>query len=76
MLQAKSLNNSLIADEVLLVRLFTPSSSFVELHKEGGVNTCNSLHQYKVVYSTERLSEGQKVKFFYSVIDGEIVPKI
>lgn len=69
MLQAKSLNNSLIVDELLLVRLFTPSSSFVEIRKDSSQanQTCNSLHQYKVVYSTERFSEGQKVKFFYSV---------
>ncbi|XP_050293499.1 murinoglobulin-1-like [Anthonomus grandis grandis] len=67
-IHVKSIKHPHITDKYLLVRLYSPSSSFIQLEK--GVfqeQPCNAQHQYTVLYSTSHLKHGDNVTFYYTV---------
>ncbi|CAG9766185.1 unnamed protein product [Ceutorhynchus assimilis] len=67
-LHAKSLNNSLITDDFLIVRLFSPSSSYIKMEKiPSEKNACYIHYQYKVAYSTDHFNNGDNITFYYTI---------
>ncbi|XP_044265167.1 alpha-2-macroglobulin-like isoform X2 [Tribolium madens] len=66
-LNARSLNFSNIIDNFLVVRLFSPSLTYITIDQIHHSNACKSVQQFAIQYTTEKLKEHENVTFFYMV---------
>nr|XP_008195453.1 PREDICTED: pregnancy zone protein [Tribolium castaneum] len=66
-LNARSLNFTNIVDNFLVVRLFSPSLTYITIDQIHHSNNCKSIQQFAVQYTTEKLKEHENVTFFYMI---------
>jgi hypothetical protein len=68
-LNARSLNHTNIGDSLLVVRLYSPSSTYVMLSQIHPleVSKCRSVQQFTVQYTTDRVKEHENITFYYMV---------
>ncbi|XP_076257908.1 alpha-1-macroglobulin-like isoform X1 [Rhynchophorus ferrugineus] len=67
-LHAKSVKNNNIEDSLLVVRLYSLSSSYISIIKDFEINeTCPIHHHYRILYTADNFQEGENVTFYYMI---------
>lgn len=68
-LTSRSLNFTNIEDNLLVVRLYSPSLTYIMIDQtnSNNLNKCKSIQQFVIQYTTDKLKEHENVTFFYMV---------
>ncbi|XP_063921503.1 pregnancy zone protein-like isoform X2 [Zophobas morio] len=77
-LSARSLSYSDVADNLLVVRMYSPSGTYIKLEsvRPLEISKCRSVQQFYVEYTTNKFKENENLTFYYMIKTSQGIHKM